>query len=234
MATAKRILSWMLLLAGAALAAWTISVWQWQDPVTAVYTAHRQSQLRSDLRREAEAFVEQPAAKQSAAKARPAVVNPTAPTRASLERLATSFAARKSAGEPLGLLIIPSLGIQTVFVNGTNSRDLRAGPGRYEDAGMPGQQRLTYIAGHRTTFGAPFADLDKLSRGDTVMLELPYAVITYRVTGIRIVEANDLSVLRPGTRERLVLQACHPRFFATHRLLVDAVPDHVGPAPKHF
>ena len=83
--------------------------------------------------------------------------------------------------------------------------------------------------GHRTTFGAPFANIDRLRPGDAIVLELPYAVFTYRVTGKRIVDAHDLSVLRPGTRELVVLQACHPRFFATQRILVYAEPTHVPP-----
>ena len=98
---------------------------------------------------------------------------------------------------------------------------------------MPGQPRLVYIAGHRTTFGAPFANIDRLRPGDLIILELPYAVFTYRVTGSRIVDAHDLSVLRPGTHEVVVLQACHPRFFATQRLLVYAEPTHVAP-PQRF
>ena len=79
-----------------------------------------------------------------------------------------------------------------------------------------------YIAGHRTTFGAPFADIDRLRPGDTISIELPYADFVYRVTDTRIVDAHDLSVLKPGSREIIVLQACHPRFFATQRLLVYA------------
>jgi sortase A len=226
----KRAISWLLILTGVGLAAWTITVWQWQDPVTALYTAHRQAQLLDDLREDAKAY--QADASVHPAASRPSVA--TGPSRTSLKRLANAYAAKVPPGAPLGVLVIPRLGLRTTVVNGTDKADLRSGPGRDERTGMPGQHRMVYIAGHRTTFGAPFSDLDKLVPGDAIRLELPYAIFTYHVTGSRIVAADDLSVLRPGSTERLVLQACHPRFFATHRLLVDATPWKVGPPPSHF
>jgi LPXTG-site transpeptidase (sortase) family protein len=81
---------------------------------------------------------------------------------------------------------------------------------------------MTYVAGHRTTFGAPFADIDSMRTGDTEELRLPYATFRYVVTGHRIVPASDVTVLEDRGVDRLVLQACHPRFFASHRYLVDA------------
>jgi sortase A len=84
---------------------------------------------------------------------------------------------------------------------------------------MPGQNRLVYIAGHRTTYLAPFSHIDDLSKGDTVRLQMPYGRFTYRISGHRIVSANDIGVLRSPRHERLILQACHPRFFATNRYL---------------
>jgi sortase A len=95
---------------------------------------------------------------------------------------------------------------------------------------MPGEGRLVYIAGHRTTYLAPFAHIDSLRRGDRITLEMPYATFVYVVTREIVVPAKDLSVLRPGHRELLALQACHPRFFATHRYIVDAMLASVTPA----
>ena len=80
------------------------------------------------------------------------------------------------------------------------------------------------MAGHRTTFGAPFSHIDELQPGDRITLELPYASFEYRVTGHRIVDQHDLSVLRSAHREELALQACHPRFFASERYIVYARP----------
>jgi sortase A len=87
---------------------------------------------------------------------------------------------------------------------------------------MPGENRLVYIAGHRTTYLAPFSHIDRLRTGDRVMLEVPYGIFVYAVTQHRIVKATDLSVLRSPRHERLELQACHPRFFATHRYIAYA------------
>ena len=221
-------LSWILVLSGIVIGAWTIAVWQWQDPASALYTSYRQNQLNSDLRQSAKAFVDA-----LPEKPRSTTAPREAPSPAALRRLATSYASRTPEGDPLGKLAIPRLGLHVTFVNGTSSADLRGGPGRDERTGLPGQQRLVYIAGHRTTFGAPFANIDRLRPGDTIVLELPYAVFTYRVTRTRIVDAHDLSVLRPGTRELVVLQACHPRFLATQRLLVYAEPTRVAP-PQRF
>ena len=84
---------------------------------------------------------------------------------------------------------------------------------------MPGQGELVYIAGHRTTYLAPFANIDKLKVGDRVTLEMPYGTFVYAITGHEIVDAHDLAVLDSHHREVVALQACHPRFFATHRFI---------------
>jgi sortase A len=89
---------------------------------------------------------------------------------------------------------------------------------------MPGEGELVYIAGHRTTFGAPFAHIDRLRKDDRVVLELPYGTIEYAITGHRIVDSTELSVLESKGFEQLALQACHPRFFATQRYIAYAKP----------
>jgi sortase A len=94
---------------------------------------------------------------------------------------------------------------------------------------MPGEGRLVYIAGHRTTYAAPFAHIDRLRPGDRISLTTPYATFRYAVRDHRIVRSDALEVLRSRGREELVLQACHPRFFATHRYLVDARPISITP-----
>jgi sortase A len=89
---------------------------------------------------------------------------------------------------------------------------------------MPGEGELIYIAGHRTTYGAPFAHINRLDVGDRVFVELPYGTFEYAVSGHRIVPADQLSVLKSKGVEQLALQACHPRFFATHRYIAYAKP----------
>ena len=114
-------------------------------------------------------------------------------------------------------------------MTGTDESSLEKGPGWYTGTKLPGEGQLIYIAGHRTTYLAPFANIDSLQRGDAVMLELPYATFLYRVTGHVIVPSDDISRLRSRGFETVALQACHPRFFATHRYIAYARPVQVIP-----
>jgi sortase A len=112
--------------------------------------------------------------------------------------------------------------VSEIVVNGTDSSTLKEGPGRYLGSAMPGENELVYIAGHRTTYGAPFSRIDHLRRGDPVFVELPYGSFRYRITGHRIVDDNEVSVLESRGYEQLALQACHPRFFASQRYIAYA------------
>jgi sortase A len=131
------------------------------------------------------------------------------------------------------------MGLEMILVNGTDHDSLTSGPGRDLRTFMPGESELVYIAGHRTTYLAPFAHIDAMRVGDPITLTMPYATFVYEVTGHVIVDAHDLSVLRSHHRERLALQACHPRFFATNRYIVWAKLVRVTPrqgrpyAPTH-
>ena len=129
----------------------------------------------------------------------------------------------------MGRLRVPALDLDAIVVNGTDTASLKRGPGRDPRTGMPGEGRLVYIAGHRTTYAAPFAHIDRLEPGDRITLTTPYATFRYVVHDHRIVPSDALEVLRSRGREELVLQACHPRFFATHRYLVDARPVSITP-----
>ena len=115
------------------------------------------------------------------------------------------------------------------MVDGTASDTLKRGPGRDERTFMPGEGKLVYIAGHRTTYSAPFARIDRLERGDRIRLEMPYATVVYAVTRQRVVDDQDLSVLESKGREEVALQACHPRFFATQRYIVWGRPVEIQP-----
>jgi sortase A len=122
-------------------------------------------------------------------------------------------------GQAIGRIKVPRLGLNMILVNGTDHGSLTKGPGRDLRTWMPGQGELIYIAGHRTTYLAPFAHIEKLAPGDFVILEVPYATFRYRVFKHRIVDAHDLSVLVTHHREIVELQACHPRFFASQRYI---------------
>ena len=207
----------LLLVIGVGILAWAATVYLWKDPFTTAYTAYEQHRLESQLDRQFESWTPSPQPVVRPGKPKP-------PPHEDVRREARRFRIASSDGDAIARLRIPRLGLNAVVVNGTNSGDLRRGPGRHLETFMPGERELVYIAGHRTTYGAPFSHIDKLRRGDVVSVELPYAAIEYRVTGHRIVDDNDLSVLETHRREQLVLQACHPRFFASQRYLVYARP----------
>jgi sortase A len=143
--------------------------------------------------------------------------------------LARRLAGRVDDGDAIGRLRVPRLDLDAVVVKGSSPAPLRKGPGTFDDAPLPGARGTAAIAGHRTTYGAPFRDIDALRRGDPVSVTMPYATIRYRVEGHRIVEPDDLSVLRRVGHDRLILSACHPRFSAEQRIIVFARVERVLP-----
>jgi sortase A len=197
-------------IAGALTLVWALVVWQWQDPFTALYTKWRQHQLASQYERRAHTF--------DAAIVRTS----TAAERRSIEREARRYRLESKSGEAIGRIKVPRMGVNMILVNGTDHESLKKGPGRDLRTFMPGENRLVYIAGHRTTYLAPFSHIDSLRPGDRISLEVPYGTFIYAVTRHRIVEATDLSVLRSPRHELVALQACHPRFFASHRYIAYA------------
>jgi sortase A len=200
---------------GAGVLVWSFVVWQWQDPFTSLYTRWQQHRLQSVYTHVVQSYHPLPAP----------------PRRASVaveQRLLAAEARRYDRtvqiGAPIGRIVVPRLGLHMLLVNGTDHDSLVKGPGRDTRTYMPGEGQLVYIAGHRTTYLAPFAHIDALRPGDQVTLKMPYATVLYSVTGHVIVDAHDLAVLQSHNREQLALQACHPRFFATHRYIVWAKP----------
>ncbi len=125
-------------------------------------------------------------------------------------------------GDPLGRIAIPRIGVRFVFVSGTGAADLRKGPGHYTDTALPGERGTVGIAGHRTTYLAPFRNIDDLKRGDRIALAMSYGTFTYRVAGTKIVSPRDVSVLRHRSGDWLVLTACHPLYSAARRIVVSA------------
>ena len=206
-----------LLVVGFGVLAWAATVYLWKDPFTTAYTAYEQRKLESSLDRRFETW--KPArhpASHATAQPKPKIDD--------VRSEARRFRLESHEGDAIAKLKIPRIHLDAVVVNGTGTADLRRGPGRHLETYMPGERQLVYIAGHRTTYGAPFSHIDKIRPGDLITASLPYATLTYRVTGHRIVDDNDLSVLKTHHREQLVLQACHPRFFASERYLVYATP----------
>ena len=211
----------VLLVVGLGALAWGVVTWQWGDPVTALYTKRAQSRLADELEARRHALLAT-----APATAEPSVPASAAGTgageRAAVGPLARRYRATLGEGDAVGRLRVPRLGLDVVVVLGTEDATLRDGPGIHRTTRLPGQGGLIYVAGHRTTYDAPFADVDRLRAGDVATMELPYGTFRYEVTGTRIVDDDNLSVLAPTDREILRLQACHPRFRATQRIVVSA------------
>ena len=138
-------------------------------------------------------------------------------------------------GDAIGKLSIPSIGVSEYVVEGTDADNLRKGPGHYPDTPLPGQHGTSAIAGHRTTYGAPFRNLNKLKHNDRIVVELPYGTFVYRVDRTQIVDDSALWVTDPVGHPQLVLTACHPLYSAAQRIvafarLVDRRPATVSKA----
>jgi sortase A len=204
------LLGTLLAVAGVLTLGWALLVWQWQDPFTALYTTWKQHQLASQYDKRARSFTT-------------TISGPTVKAeRASIAREAKVYRLSSKRGQVIGRLRVPRMGVNMLLVNGTDHDTLKKGPGRDGRTFMPGENRLVYIAGHRTTYLAPFSHIDRLRRGDRVTIEVPYGTFIYAVTRHRIVKSTDLSVLRSPRHELVELQACHPRFFASHRYIAYA------------
>jgi sortase A len=205
-----------MIVAGLLTLAWAVAVWRWEDPVTALYTAYEQRELSSGLDSRFASFASR-----------------SAPGDTRLDDDAESHRDTTRRGEAIGRLVVPRLGVDMVVVLGTDAESLKRGPGLHQRTFFPGQNNLVYIAGHRTTYAAPFSKIDSLRRGDPIRMEMPYGTFHYAVTGSRIVAATDLSVLRSKRVEQIALQACHPRFFASQRWITYGRLARVEPPGEH-
>ncbi|MQB01391.1 MAG: sortase [Actinobacteria bacterium] len=139
-------------------------------------------------------------------------------------------------GEAVFRLRIPSIRLIRLVVEGVGSEELRKGPGHYPecrrgfspplcmdfDSPWPGETGRVIVSGHRTTYGQPFWDLDKLERGDEIVTVTKWGTFTYEVTRKQIVQPTDATIVRPSDVAELVLTTCNPRFSASQRLIVYA------------
>jgi sortase A len=125
-------------------------------------------------------------------------------------------------GRAFGRIELPTLDRGYVMVEGTDTATLRKGPAHYPDTALPGQGGTVAVAGHRTTYLAPFRTIDDLGRRDRVVVTMPYGRFVYRVERSRIVRPEDTWVKRKVGYERLILTACHPLYSAEKRIVVFA------------
>jgi sortase A len=206
----RRRLGTILIVAGLLMLAYAAAVLFWRDPVTDLYARYQQRELSGQLDREFEAWrpVDDPGGSLAARED-------------ALAREARRFQRRVRLGQPLGRIEVPRLGVHMVFVHGTRwAQDLTRGPGHYERTSFPGLGKTVGVAGHRTTFGAPFRHIDRLDRGDAIILELPYGTFRYRVFGHEIVDSDDWSVIRNRGFDTVMLSACHPLYGSSQRWIV--------------
>ena len=129
---------------------------------------------------------------------------------------------RSVPGEAVAILSIPAIGLEKIVVEGVSVEALKRGPGHYPGTPLPGQSGNAAIAGHRTTYGAPFFRLDELRPGDRIEVTTRQGDATYEVTGSRIVKPSRIEVLAATADDRLTLTTCNPRFSAAQRLIVSA------------
>jgi sortase A len=208
-----RVLSTALIVAGAVLLVDAVATLVWQEPVSAVY-AHFRQQALDDRLRELERAPLRPAEERALRR----IPDP----RRQLAFRARALERKLEAGDPMGRIVMPAIGVSEVFVEGTGAGDLRSGPGHYPGTPYPGERGTVAIAGHRTTYGAPFRRVDDLERGDRIELRMPYGRFTYVVERTRIVAPTELSVTDRIAFDRLVLSACHPLYSAAKRIIVFA------------
>jgi sortase A len=210
---AIRIVSIMLITAGIVVLADAGLTLVWQEPFSAAYGSFKQSQAADQLN-ELESQYPTPAdlaaiagVRGDAAKAR---------------ILADRFQPHLEEGHAIGRIRIDRIGLNMVVIQGTDTASLEKGPGHYEATPIPGQPGTVAIAGHRTTYLAPFRHIDEIREGDEVRIEMPYAAFTYTVYRHDVVDPGDVGIIKPIGFDQLVLTACHPPYSAAHRYAVFA------------
>jgi sortase A len=208
-----RTASTILLVLGIAVLCDVVGTLLWQEPLSSIWARLQQDSLAGQV-----AHVESTA--------------PTAGETQALEHLRTNadriaLLARalkrtSATGTGVGRISIPSLGVSYLLVNGTDTASLVKGPGVYPQTPFPGSPGTTAVAGHRTTFLAPFRNVDRLRPGQTIRIQMPYGDFSYAVEKTSIVDPTDFSVIRPVGYQRLVLSACDPPFSAAKRIIIFA------------
>jgi sortase A len=192
---------------------------------SAGYAALQQDRLSGQLPQVDRAFAR-------AASADAAVIRAITNRDAKMRALAALFAKHLKPGEAIGRLSIPAIGLSKVVLEGDHKAPslgvgndqsfLRDGPTHYGLTPLPGAGRPFAVAGHRTTYGAPFFSLNRLHRGDLISMTTPYGRFTYRVAKWTVVLPGDTSVLWDRGYD-LVLTTCHPPYSAARRLIVWAM-----------
>lgn len=185
----------------------------WQEPVSAAYGTLQQQKAEDELGRLEGEF---PSAADLAA------VQGVSGDVARARILAGLFRQRAKTGKGIGRISIDRIGLDAVLIQGTDTASLQKGPGHYPTTPFPGQGKTVGVAGHRTTYLAPFRHINEIQDGDIIRLEMPYGAFTYTVEKHEVVDPGDVGIVNPVGYERLVLTACHPVHSAAQRWAVFA------------
>jgi sortase A len=189
---ALRFIGSVLMVSGLLLIADAGVTLAWQEPVSAFLAERQQNQLKEQL------------------------IDPSPQVEKRIREK------RPLPGDAIGEIILPSLDERDYVVEGTDTGNLRKGPGHYPKTPLPGERGTVAIAGHRTTYGAPFRHIDQLKRGQRIILSMPYGRFVYRVQKTQIVDDSALWITDPVGYDRLVLSACHPLYSAAQRIVAFA------------
>jgi len=197
---------------------------------TGIYTARAQNQLESQFQESlVDAGVDDPLV----------ATPPTGTGSTSVPPTATNVPPAPSVpdGDAMAHLVIPKIGLDSYVVQGVDEADLRKGPGHYGVTSLPGQRGNAAIAGHRTTYGAPFGELDALEAGDTIQITTLQGAFEYRIYDKVVVAPDAYQVLEPDPDRIsiLTLTTCHPKYSAAQRLIVRAelvLPPGARPLPS--
>jgi len=176
---------------------------------TGLYTSRQQDHLKSDF------------------KVRAAL--PSTTTTGGTSSTAPTGPPPRPTGQAVAIIRIPKIGVDWGVVNGVSLADLRNGPGHYPQTPLPGETGNAAIAGHRTTYGAPFNRLDELAAGDLIEVTTLKDTYTYKVDEMKVVRPNQVEVLDPTPDARLTLTTCNPKYSAAERLVVVS---HLAPGEK--
>jgi len=203
----------MLITAGLVVFADAGATLVWQEPLSAAYGSIQQGQAADQLNKLDEQY---PTPEDLAAIAGVRSISKKA------RILADRFEPHLETGHAIGRIKIDRIGLSIVVVQGTDTGSLQKGPGHYANTPIPGQPGTVAIAGHRTTYLAPFRHINEIQDGDEIRIEMPYAAFTYTVEKHEVVDPSDVGIIKPVGYDRLVLTACHPPYSAAQRWAVFA------------
>jgi sortase A len=196
----------------------------YQEPLSSIYSSIKQGEKESQLKSIEAEFLTQSdvQAIESAKQTKDPKVRKKV-EKANFAQLGQRLVEESKPGDALGRIEAPAMdGLNMVFVQGTDESSLELGPGHYPETAMPGQGKTVAIAGHRTTYLAPFRHIDSMKQGDKITLKMPYGTFVYSVEKSEIVDPSDVGIIHNTGFERLVLSACNPLYSAAQRYIIFA------------